>query len=98
MTKEQEMKARSSFTGVSLDELLSDKCLIRLTQQQYQDAIQLVLHLDNKIRVLTDDNQQLMAQISTGDDIRLRRTTNPHRYRTGGDCRQPKTNTHYKRS
>ena len=67
MTKEQEMKARSSFTGVSLDELLSDKCLIRLTQQQYQDAIQLVLHLDNKIRVLTDDNQQLMAQISTGD-------------------------------
>lgn len=64
MTKEQEMKARASFTGIDNNELLSDKCLIRLTQQQYQDGIQLVLHLDNKIRILTNDNEQLMAQIS----------------------------------
>jgi hypothetical protein len=64
MTKEQEMKARASFTGIDINELLSDKCLIRLTQQQYQDGIQLILHLDNKIRILTNDNQQLMAQIS----------------------------------
>jgi hypothetical protein len=65
MTKEQELKVRGSFTSQKrLNEMNGNGCLIRLTQEEYQGIVQLILHLDNKIRVLTDDNKQLMYQIN----------------------------------
>ena len=65
MTKEQEMKVRESFTSRErLNEVAGNGCLIRLTQEEYQGIVQLILHLDNKIRTLISDNEQLMSQIS----------------------------------